>query len=113
MSDWLAGGWWSDTPTILSQFPFFCLCSEEEDVLVKERVAHREREGRASGVLERFYYYYYYFNIVLTWTIVGAPKVSVLYVYIDKIKKEFFPFIHHNLHYLKKKKNSFLWILFT
>ena len=39
---------------ILSQSPFFCLCSEEEDVLVKERVVHREREGRASGVLERF-----------------------------------------------------------
>ena len=51
-------------------------------VLVKERVVHREREGRVSGVLERFYYYYF-FNIVLTWTIVGAPKVSVLYVYID------------------------------
>ena len=65
---------------------FFCLCSEEEDVLVKERVAHREREGRASGVLERFYYVFFFFflNIVLTWTIVGAPKASVLYVYIDK-----------------------------
>ena len=68
---------------ILSQSPFFYLCSEEEDVLVKERVAHREREGRASGVLERFYYVFFFFNIVLTWTIVGAPKASILYVYID------------------------------
>ena len=49
---------------------------------MKERVVHREREGRVSGVLERFYYYYF-FNIVLTWTIVGAPKASVSYVYID------------------------------
>ena len=40
---------------------FFCLCSEDEDVLVKERVAHREREGRASGVLERFYYVFFFF----------------------------------------------------
>ena len=41
---------------ILSKSPFFCLGSEEEDVLVKERVEHREREGRALRVLERFYY---------------------------------------------------------
>ena len=39
-------------------------------VLVKERVEHCEREGRASGVLEKFYYYF--FNIVLTWKIVEA-----------------------------------------
>ena len=50
---------------------------------MEERVAHREREGRASGVLERFYYVFFFFNIVLTWTIVGAPKASILYVYID------------------------------
>ena len=43
---------------ILSKSPFFCLGSEEEDVLVKERVEHREREGRALGVLERFYYFF-------------------------------------------------------
>ena len=68
MSDWLAGGWWSDTPTILSQSPFFCLCSEEEDVFVKERVAHCEREGRASWVLERFYYVFFFF-LILCWRI--------------------------------------------
>ena len=51
---------------------------------MKERVTHREREGRALGVLERFYYvFFFFFNIVLTRTIVGAPKASVLYVYID------------------------------
>ena len=39
------------------------LYSEEEDVLVKERVAHREREGRASRVLERFYYIFIFIFI--------------------------------------------------
>ena len=62
------------------------------------------REGRVSGGresgLEKFYcvffffffcfgfgfvflFYYYFFNIVLTWKIVEASKVSVLYIYID------------------------------
>ena len=31
-----------------------------------------------------FLFYYYFFNIVLTWKIVEASKVSVLYIYIDK-----------------------------
>ena len=42
----------------------------------KEKAEHRVR------VLEKFYYYYYYFNIVLMWKIVGASKVSVIYIYI-------------------------------
>ena len=28
--------------------------------------------------------FFFFFNIMLMWTIVGVPKVSVLYVYIDK-----------------------------
>ena len=59
---------------ILSQSPFFYLCFEEEDVLVKERVAHREREGRASGVLERFYYYYFFFKYCVEVDNCGSSK---------------------------------------
>ena len=55
-----------------------------ERVLVKEKVHHREREGRAQvWDLEKFYYYYY-LNIVLTWKFVRASKASVLYIYIDE-----------------------------
>jgi len=50
---------------------------------VKEKVQHREREGRAQvWDLEKFYYYYF-FNIVLMWKFVGVSKVLVLYIYID------------------------------
>ena len=49
---------------------------------MKEKVQHREREGRARvWDLEKFYYFF--FNIVLMWKFVGASKVSVLYIYID------------------------------
>ena len=55
------------------------------------------RKGKAEHrVLENFYYVLFFFlcffkkknlcfffNIMLTWKFVGAPKTSVLYVYID------------------------------
>ena len=64
---------------------------------MKEKVQHREREGRARvWVLEKFYYYYYFFKILLMWKIVGASKALVLYVYID-----------NNLSNLCKKKIVF------
>ena len=71
---------------ILSQSPFFCLCFEEEDVLVKERVAHREREGRASGVLERFYYVFFFFLNCADVENCGSFKsfgYIYIYIYID------------------------------
>ena len=48
-----------------------------------EGVHFGEREGRASGLGFRKVLLYIFFNIVLTWKIVGASKVSVLYLYID------------------------------
>ena len=48
-----------------------------------EGVHFGEREGKASGSGFRKVLLYIFFNIVLTLKIVGASKVSVLYVYID------------------------------
>ena len=53
-----------------------------------------EREGKAKAkhrgrVVEKVYYVFFFFNnILLAWKIVGASKASVLYVYIDNIKKK-------------------------
>ena len=45
----------------------------------KEKAKHRGR------VLEKVYYVFFFFfnNILLMWKLMGASKVSVLYVYID------------------------------
>ena len=51
----------------------------------------KERQGRkVYRVFEKLYFDYMFFflNIVLTWKIVGASKVSVLYIYIDEIKNK-------------------------
>ena len=70
---------------------------------MKEKVQHREREGRARvWVLEKIYYYYYFLKILLMWKIVGASKAFVLYVYID-----------NNLSNLCKKKDCIWDSLFS
>jgi len=55
---------------------------------VKEKVQHREREGRARVWGSKKFYYYYFFNIVLMWKFVGVSKASILYIYIDYIDDE-------------------------
>ena len=42
----------------------------------KEKAKHR------GWVLEKVYYVFFFNNILLMWKIVGASKVSVLYIYI-------------------------------
>ena len=64
-----------------------------------------EREGKAKAkhrgrVLEKVYYVFFFNNILLMWKIVGALKVSVLYVYID----------YPNVHEIYTIKYSHIYI---
>ena len=52
--------------------------------------------------------YLFIFNIVLTWKIVGASKVSVLYIYIDYTY--FYTFFH--LHVFSKNTNNITPLIF-
>ena len=45
---------------------------------------HRERESLwVSSLLHFLVVFFFFFNIVMTWKIMGASKVLVLYIYID------------------------------
>ena len=61
-----------------------------------------EREGKASGsgFRKSLLCFFFFYNILLMWKIVGALKVSVLYVYID----------YPNVHEIYAIKYSHIYI---